>query len=188
MSFLLLNKENDEILGHSRITHLPNRDHALWIESVMIKKDQRGLGLGKFLMKSTEKWMTEKGFNEAYLSTDDQCRFYESLGYEKCDPIVHSTTATCIFPAMNHFQNAAASNPSFLSKIAQPSASSTVSASAPPPPPPPPMAPKMVTRSTSPIVDVNTIDHQYMRKWLKPTEYYIEKRIRKYEIRISTFY
>lgn len=70
----------------------------------MIKKDQRGLGLGKFLMKSTEKWMTEKGFNEAYLSTDDQCRFYESLGYEKCDPIVHSTTATCIFPAMNHFQ------------------------------------------------------------------------------------
>lgn len=70
----------------------------------MIAKDQRGRGLGKFLMKATEDWMLENSFDEAFLSTEDQCRFYESIGYRKCDPIVHSTTATTVFPAMNHFQ------------------------------------------------------------------------------------
>ncbi|KAF1762475.1 hypothetical protein GCK72_010737 [Caenorhabditis remanei] len=171
MSFLLLETETDEIIGHSRVTRLPNRETALWIESVMIKKDQRGRGLGKYLMLETEKWMMENGYDEGFLATEDQCRFYESIGYENCDPIVHSTTATCVFAAMDHFQNAAAANPSIPSTSSSSSTNSStfVSSSAPIPPPPPP--PKMVTRSTSPIskhIDVNITDHQYMRKRIKP--------------------
>ncbi|KAK6010186.1 hypothetical protein OSTOST_24800 [Ostertagia ostertagi] len=34
----------------------------------------------------------------AYLCTDDQVIFYEKCGYKKCDPILHSTTATSVFP------------------------------------------------------------------------------------------
>lgn len=172
MSFLMLETETDEIIGHSRVTRLPNRETALWVESVMIKKDQRGRGLGKSLMLETENWMLENGYDECFLLTDDQCRFYESIGYENCDPIVHSTTATCVFAAMDHFQNAAAINPSTPSNSLSSSinSSTSVSSSAPIPPPPPP--PKMVTRSTSPIsktIDVNITDHQYMRKRIKPS-------------------
>lgn len=177
MSFLLLESDSDEIVGHSRVTRLPNRDTALWIESVMIKKDQRGRGLGKLLMIETEKWMLANGYDEAFLSTEDQCRFYESIGYSNCDPIVHSTTATCVFAAMDHFQNAAATNPTPPTKSSPIASSSTVSSSAPPPPPPPPAPPKMVTRSTSPIassqiivIDFDTTKHQYMRKRLKPSD------------------
>ncbi|EGT51000.1 hypothetical protein CAEBREN_28215 [Caenorhabditis brenneri] len=115
--------------------------------------------------------MIGNGFDEGFLSTEDQCKFYESIGYRNCDPIVHSTTATCVFAAMDHFQTAAASNPSIPSSS---SSSSSVSSQAPPPPPPPP-PPKMVTRSTSPIssstktpLDVNTTDHQYMTKRIGP--------------------
>ncbi|ULT99433.1 hypothetical protein L3Y34_000630 [Caenorhabditis briggsae] len=126
-------------------------------------------------MSEVERFMTRNGFDEAFLSTEDQCGFYESIGYQKCDPIVHSTTATCVFAAMDHFQNAAAANPSRSSSTVSSitaSNSSSSSESAPPPPPPPP-ASKMVTRSTSPIassstIDVNTTDHQYMRKSIKP--------------------
>ncbi|CAO4369001.1 unnamed protein product [Caenorhabditis nigoni] len=167
MSFLLLDSD-EKLIGHARICKLPNRPTALWIESVMIKKNRRGQGLGKFLMFEVENFMRKHRFDEAFLSTEDQCGFYESIGYQKCDPIVHSTTATCVFAAMDHFQNAAAANPSRSSSTAS---SSTSSESAPPPPPPPP-APKMVTRSTSPIassaIDVNTTDHQYMRKSIHP--------------------
>ncbi|CAO4369022.1 unnamed protein product [Caenorhabditis nigoni] len=176
MSFLLLDSD-EKLIGHARICKLPNRPSALWIESVMIKKDRRGQGLGKFLMFEVENFMRKHRFDEAFLSTEDQCGFYESIGYQKCDPIVHSTTATCVFAAMDHFQNAAAANPSrsasSVSNGTASNSSSTSSESAPPPPPPPPV-PKMVTRSTSPIVassstiDVNTTDHQYMRKSIHP--------------------
>ncbi|CAI2348033.1 unnamed protein product [Caenorhabditis sp. 36 PRJEB53466] len=166
MSFLLLDGETDEILGHARVTTLPNRDRALWIESVMIKKGERGRGLGKYLMNATEQWMLENDFDEAFLSTEDQCRFYESCGYQKCDPIVHSTTATSVFPAMEHFQNAAAEHHVPV-RSAPSSASAITSALAPLPPPPPPL-PKMVTTSTSPI-QISTVEHQYMKKRLKPT-------------------
>lgn len=171
MAFLLLDDE-EKLIGHARITRLPNRPTSLWIESVMIKKDRRGQGLGKFLMSEVESFMSLNGFDEAFLSTEDQCGFYESLGYRKCDPIVHSTTATCVFAAMDHFQSAAAANPSVPKSGSNSSTSSSSSSSAPPPPPPPPLAPKMVTRSTSPIasstIDVNTTEHQYMTKRITP--------------------
>uniref|UniRef100_A0A8R1HQ69 N-acetyltransferase domain-containing protein n=1 Tax=Caenorhabditis japonica TaxID=281687 RepID=A0A8R1HQ69_CAEJA len=147
------------------VSYLP---HALWIESVMIRQDLRGRGLGKQLMHETEKWMLENGFDEAFLCTEDQCRFYGSLGYEMCDRIVHSTTATSVFPAMEHFQTAAAISKPKAIEIKDKSCPAPPPSSAPPPPPPPPkMAPKTTSTGTSPI-NFNLVDEQYMRKRLKP--------------------
>ncbi|VDL84641.1 unnamed protein product [Nippostrongylus brasiliensis] len=98
MSFLFIEKETDRLIGHARICLLPNRPTSCWIESVIIEQNCRGMGLGKLLMSSLEDVAKEFGFNEAYLCTDDQVAFYERCGYKKCDPILHSTTATSVFP------------------------------------------------------------------------------------------
>ncbi|EGT51012.1 hypothetical protein CAEBREN_30606 [Caenorhabditis brenneri] len=87
MAFLLLDSEKDEIIGHASAYLVPNRPTSLWFEGVLIAKDRRVRGLGKFLMSEMEKWMIENGFDEGFLSTEDQCKFYESIGYKKCDPI-----------------------------------------------------------------------------------------------------
>ncbi|KAK6042995.1 acetyltransferase, GNAT family, partial [Cooperia oncophora] len=101
MSFLFIENSTDRLIGHARICLLPNRPTACWIESVIVEKECRGLGLGKLLMASLEDAAKGFGFDEAYLCTDDQVIFYERCGYKKCDPILHSTTATSVFPVPN---------------------------------------------------------------------------------------
>ncbi|CAI5444796.1 unnamed protein product [Caenorhabditis angaria] len=156
MSFLLINSEN-EIVGHARVCHLPNRPKSLWIESVMIKNTMRGQKLGKKLMNLVENWMLENNFDEAFLSTDDQVEFYKRCGYLECDPIIHSTTSTSVFPAMTKFQNSAT-----IASIPKPSFSSqqstVCSSTVPPPPPPPPISPAKSS--------ISTTLHQYMHKKL----------------------
>ncbi|CAL2036007.1 unnamed protein product [Caenorhabditis brenneri] len=84
MAFLLLDSEKDEVIGHARLCPLPNRPTSLWFDSVLIGKDRRRRGLGRYLMMKVEKWMIGNGYEEGFLATDDQCRFYESIGYKKC--------------------------------------------------------------------------------------------------------
>ncbi|CAB3401548.1 unnamed protein product [Caenorhabditis bovis] len=153
MSFVLVCKKSDELVGHARICRLPNNPAGLWIESVLIRKDLRGIGLGRFLMEKIEEWMAQNGFDEAYLSTDDQVEFYRRCGYSECDPILHSTTATSVFPPI--FCNAQPTPPRTTSSIAN------VSNGAAPLPPPPP--PPTTTKKSS----ISTTDHQYMSKRIK---------------------
>uniref|UniRef100_W6NFD3 GCN5-related N-acetyltransferase domain containing protein n=1 Tax=Haemonchus contortus TaxID=6289 RepID=W6NFD3_HAECO len=187
MSFLLIENSTDRLIGHARICLLPNRPTACWIESVIVEKECRGLGIGKLLMAYVEDAAKGFGFDEAYLSTDDQVIFYERCGYEKCDPILHSTTATSVFPVPKladpqppekrskprpeNLSKSCTTEASLQSKTpsTQP-ATATQAAQAPPipvpapptpVPPPPPGPPKKV-----PTAPVSTEDHQYMRKKL----------------------
>ncbi|CAD6197396.1 unnamed protein product [Caenorhabditis auriculariae] len=158
MSFLLLDDETGRLIGHARLCLLPNRSKACWIESVLIRKSFRGRGLGKLVMRRLEDWMRDKNFDEAFLSTDDQIVFYRSCGYEDCQPIVHSTAATSVFPIMSKIEiplqaEHADSRTLEKSKVCK-------NGNVPPPPPPPPN-----TAIKSAVVA--TVHHQYMRKKLE---------------------
>ncbi|CAL2036006.1 unnamed protein product [Caenorhabditis brenneri] len=88
MAFLLVDSEKDEVIGHAKLCLLPNRPTSLFVETVLIAKDRRRRGLGRYLMMGVENWMRSNGFDRAFLGTLDRCNFYESIGYMKCDPIV----------------------------------------------------------------------------------------------------
>jgi predicted N-acetyltransferase YhbS len=55
---------------------------------VVVWKNLRGRGIGRYLMKEAEKYCkyTLK-LHEIYLSTTDKEEFYKKLGYEHCDPV-----------------------------------------------------------------------------------------------------
>ncbi|KAK5977715.1 N-acetyltransferase 6 [Trichostrongylus colubriformis] len=180
MSFLFIESSTDRLIGHARICLLPNRPTACWIESVIVEKNCRGHGLGKLLMSSLEDVAKKFGFDEvAYLCTDDQVVFYERCGYKKCDPILHSTTATSVFPISNlKDPQSKAEKPtqrcdskkavqhtkspsSTQAKMPLTISNSPAGASLPVAPPPPPAPPKKV-----PMAPVSTVDHQYMWKKL----------------------
>ncbi|RCN51550.1 acetyltransferase, GNAT family [Ancylostoma caninum] len=172
MSFLFIEKDTDNLTGHARICLLPNRPTSCWIESVIIAKSLRGQGLGKKLMISVEAAAKEFGFNEAFLSTDDQVIFYERCGYSRCDPILHSTTATSVFPVMTKLEEPRVRNhevhlrkPSDSEVVvgAHPEAPQVVAAAPPPPPPPPPLNNMPSKMSVAPV---STVGHQYMYKKL----------------------
>ncbi|KAF8358926.1 hypothetical protein PRIPAC_93921 [Pristionchus pacificus] len=95
-------------------------------------------GLGKILMNMVESKAKELKFSKIYLSTHDQVPFYRSCGYETCAPILHSTTATSVFPILAKLAPAPVAKPT----VSQPSNGTVVSPSTVPPPPPPPPAPK----------------------------------------------
>ncbi|EYC25753.1 hypothetical protein Y032_0011g1368 [Ancylostoma ceylanicum] len=172
MSFLFIEKDTDRLIGHARICLLPNRPTSCWIESVIVAKDLRGQGLGKKLMVAVEAAAKEFAFNEAFLSTDDQVIFYERCGYSKCDPILHSTTATSVFPVVakleeprvrNHEANPKNSAGDDVGVGSLPEAPRVLT-TAPPPPPPPPLIKNMPLKTS--VAPVSTVGHQYMYKKL----------------------
>uniref|UniRef100_A0A914VS61 N-acetyltransferase domain-containing protein n=1 Tax=Plectus sambesii TaxID=2011161 RepID=A0A914VS61_9BILA len=87
MSLLLLNGEG-ELIGHSKLCDIPGRPSDCWIESVVIRTDLRGLGLGKELMLLTENVARSFKFTNVFLSTEDKEAFYAKSGYVCCEPIV----------------------------------------------------------------------------------------------------
>ena len=61
------------VLGHVRLARVTSKPHAVWIESVVIHRDLRGKGFGKYLMLIVEQFAHEvKNFSEAYLCTIDK--------------------------------------------------------------------------------------------------------------------
>ncbi|VDM52045.1 unnamed protein product [Angiostrongylus costaricensis] len=168
MSFLLIQNDTDKLIGHARLCLIPNRPNSCWIESVIVTKDCRGVGLGKLLMASLEDAAKSFGFKEVYLCTKNEVIFYERCGYEKCDPILHSTTATSAFPAIVAIQESK-SNEEGLGTSAIPLQNGVVQRKTPdsemspllPVPPPPPLDLK---KSLS--KPLSTSDHQCMWKKL----------------------
>ena len=85
---LLLLKNDLVVLGHVKLTPINSKPDACFVESVVVTKDCRGQGLGTLLMRHTELYcMTRLRLSCIYLSTVDQMRFYEKLGYRECEPI-----------------------------------------------------------------------------------------------------
>ncbi|KAK0081851.1 hypothetical protein PV325_011459 [Microctonus aethiopoides] len=82
---VLLN--NDNVIGHCKISLVPNLNDSCFIESVVIDFGCRSQGFGSILMKGTEDYVRHKGIKNVYLSTKGQEKFYEKNGYSICEPI-----------------------------------------------------------------------------------------------------
>jgi GNAT superfamily N-acetyltransferase len=76
------------VLAHLKLTAIPSIPHACFIESVVVWKQLRGQGIGRYLMEKAENYCKYNlKFTEVYLSTTDKEDFYKKLGYEPCDPV-----------------------------------------------------------------------------------------------------
>lgn len=77
-----------KVLGHCRLSSIPSIPTSCFIETVVISKSLRGMGLGSYLMKKTEEYCESTlRLERIYLSTKDQVSFYSKLGYCVCEPV-----------------------------------------------------------------------------------------------------
>ncbi|XP_044011700.1 N-alpha-acetyltransferase 80 isoform X2 [Aphidius gifuensis] len=82
---VLLN--NDKVIGHCKISLVPNLSDSCFIESVVIDYEWRSQGLGSSLLRGTEEYILSKGLKNIYLATKGQEVFYIKNGYRICEPI-----------------------------------------------------------------------------------------------------
>lgn len=68
MSLVLLDTtKNDLLIGHARLCQLPNEENACWIESIVVNRALRGLGIGRVLMLELEKKILSLGIKKVCL-------------------------------------------------------------------------------------------------------------------------
>lgn len=85
-SLVLIRDKN--VLGHCRLSIIPSISTSCFIETVVIDKSLRGIGLGSYLMKKAEEYCESTlRLERIYLSTKDQVSFYSKLGYCMCEPV-----------------------------------------------------------------------------------------------------
>lgn len=85
-SLILL--QNDSVIGHLKLSSIPNILNTCFVESVVIKRGLRGKGFGTILMDKAEDYArTCLKLNCIYLSTKGQEGFYKKLGYVECPPV-----------------------------------------------------------------------------------------------------
>ncbi|VBB31731.1 unnamed protein product [Acanthocheilonema viteae] len=97
MSFVVVDKKTDKLVGHARLCPLPAISQSCWIESVIISSNLRGKGLGCWLMAQLEDKARKFGFNKAYLSSKNKQGFYAKCGYSTCGPVFNVGANTALF-------------------------------------------------------------------------------------------
>lgn len=55
---------------------------AVWVEEIMVDRQQRGAGVGRALMAEAERWGRDAGAAYVALATRRAAAFYEALGFE----------------------------------------------------------------------------------------------------------
>lgn len=85
-NFLAVAKENGEIIGSALgVCCQCLVNPFLVIEDVIVRKDQRGKGIGRLLMNALDQFAKEKGCAYSFLVSSDfregAHKFYESMGY-----------------------------------------------------------------------------------------------------------
>ncbi len=82
---VLVATTNGRLVGylvvHSHRTLFANGDVG-WVEELMVDTRFRRTGVGRELMKSAERWATDRGARYVALATRRAASFYETLGYE----------------------------------------------------------------------------------------------------------
>lgn len=82
------NVDEPTVLAHLKLTSIPSLPMACFIESVVVWKELRGQGIGKYLMAQAEDYCKYNlKLNELYLATTDKEDFYAKLGYTPCEPV-----------------------------------------------------------------------------------------------------
>lgn len=141
ISLILIGKDNT-LYGHVKLKrNLPNRN-SVFLESLVVDRENRGKGLGKLIMNRTESFVKQMGFNEIVLTSIDQVGFYLKLGYE----VIHSFESSNFIRKKKDNVN----NNFITSNIPQP----------PPPPPPPEPQPNRVPSSN--VSQRKTLMHKFI--------------------------
>ncbi|CAG9807449.1 unnamed protein product [Chironomus riparius] len=79
------------VLGHLRLVPVPADDKACFIESMIIRHEFRGKGLGSFFIQQAEKFCEEVlHLKSIFLSTYDSGEFYMKIGF-------NLTNAICVY-------------------------------------------------------------------------------------------
>ena len=81
-------EKNGEVIGwiHVYVSHiLESTNSFVEIGGLVVDEEQRGLGVGKALVKAVEEWTIQSGFDDIRLRSAikrvEAHKFYESLGY-----------------------------------------------------------------------------------------------------------
>lgn len=79
------------VLGHLHLVPVPADDKACFIESMVIRHDFRGKGIGSFFIRQAEKYCEQVlHLKSLFLSTYDSGEFYMKIGFQL-------TTAICVY-------------------------------------------------------------------------------------------
>lgn len=82
------NNIEPQVIAHLKLTSIPSLPLACFIESVVVWKELRGQGIGRYLMAKAEDYCKYNlKLNELYLATTDKEDFYAKLGYIPCEPV-----------------------------------------------------------------------------------------------------
>jgi GNAT superfamily N-acetyltransferase len=159
----LQDMNNKKVIGHGSIisiaTHLNNKTVNLpFLQSIIIDKTLRGLGLGKKLMLLCEKYFIEyscqqkrtkieknliDSFDFLYLNTKDKQKFYETLGYVEIEPLMfvaNKPNSKCSEIAKSLFKSMPINSTQITSQFKannEQNKKNTIGQAMPSPPPPP---------------------------------------------------
>lgn len=78
----LVDSETSSVLAFAKLTVETLFDPGVFVESVVVRKDLRGQGLGRRIMEACEKICRQRGHKQLRLTTTDQEAFYTRLGYK----------------------------------------------------------------------------------------------------------
>ncbi len=92
-----LKNENDQILGFVELSSRNIVDGCLsspvaYLEGLYLKKEYRGMGLGREAIKAIKNWCKEKGFTELGMDTEltnlKAQKFFKAVGFHETYRIV----------------------------------------------------------------------------------------------------
>uniref|UniRef100_A0A915D4E7 N-acetyltransferase domain-containing protein n=1 Tax=Ditylenchus dipsaci TaxID=166011 RepID=A0A915D4E7_9BILA len=96
MSLVMMDEETNSLIGHASLHHsiktsnqcrfwklcpMPNDQKGCWVESVIVCRSHRNLGLGRLIMELVEEEAKKYNYTKICLSTEDKENFYKKCGY-----------------------------------------------------------------------------------------------------------
>jgi GNAT superfamily N-acetyltransferase len=67
------------------------QDTSPWVTGMIVRRDRRGEGVGRVLMRHLERWAAEQPIAEAWVGTDLARGFYERCGWTVLETFTSST-------------------------------------------------------------------------------------------------
>lgn len=83
---LALINGHEKVLGFVKLTSEKPFNPVIFVESLVVRKDCRGKGIGRFIMEQVERIGKELNFTKIHLTTIEQQGFYCKLGYYNVSP------------------------------------------------------------------------------------------------------